>query len=299
MRMKTQSGAGRSAYGVAFVRATEMFVPQTERLFEDDLVIHFLPTLARFLVRRAWIRKQLVAFFERTAPGISGALLCRTRCIDDMVKDAVARGLRTVVILGAGLDTRPYRLVELAEAAVLELDLPAVQAFKIARLKRRFGALPQHVRFVPVDFNTERLDVALAKAGLNADDPALFICEGVTQYLQPPAVDTLLGVIAARPKGSELVFTYVLEEVVTGQFRPDRSDAFRKSASRRPEPWLFGIEPSELKTFLDGRGLTLCEDVGAEDHVARYLRPIGRDLPVSEIERVARARVLNPNAPKS
>jgi O-methyltransferase involved in polyketide biosynthesis len=101
----------------------------------------------------------------------------------------------------------------------------------------------------------------------------------------------LLGVIAARPKGSELVFTYVLDEVVTGQFRADRSDAFRKSASRRPEPWLFGIEPSKLETFLGERGLSLCEDVGAEDHVARYLRPLVRELAVSEIERVARARV--------
>ena len=286
---KTQSGAGRSAYGVAFVRATEMFVPKSLRLFDDDLVIYFLSPLARFLVRRASIRKQLMAPFERTAPGICGALLCRTRCIDDMVKAAIARGLRTVVILGAGLDTRPYRLAELAEATVVEVDLPAVQEFKKARLMRRFGVLPNHVRFVAIDFNTERLDVALAKAGLNPEEPALFVCEGVTQYLQPTAVDALLGVIAARPKGSELVLTYVLEEVVTGRFRPDRSDAFRKSASRRPEPWLFGIEPSELKTFLGERWLTLCEDVGEEEHQARYLRPLGRELAVSEIERVARA----------
>jgi methyltransferase (TIGR00027 family) len=181
--MNTQSGSGRSAYGAASIRATEMFVPRGSRLFADDLVIDFLPRLTRFMVRRAWVRKQFMALFERGAPGICGALLCRTRCIDDMLKDAIARGLRTVVILGAGLDTRPYRLPELAEATVFEVDLPAVQAFKKERLTQRFGAPPKHVRFVPIDFNTDRLDAALAKTGLNAEEPALFVCEGVTQYL--------------------------------------------------------------------------------------------------------------------
>jgi methyltransferase (TIGR00027 family) len=261
------------------------------RLFEDHLILDFLPRLARILVKRAWIRGPLMALMERGAPGIAGALLCRTRAIDDVVKAGIARGLRTVVILGAGLDTRPYRLAELRDAAVLEVDLPAVQAFKKTKLARRFGTLPEHVRFVPIDFNTERLDAALAKGGLDAREPAIFIWEGVSQYLHPATVDEVLRTIASRPKGSELVFTYVLLEVVTGHFRADRSEAFRKGASRRPEPWLFGIEPSGLETFLGDSGLTLCGDWGAEDYQAHYLRPMGRQLAVSGIERVALARV--------
>ena len=228
---------------------------------------------------------------DRSSPGIRGAMLCRTRCIDDAVANALKRGLNTVVILGAGLDTRPYRLPGIEAKPVFEVDLPAVQAYKKSCLVRRFGALPPHVRFVPMDFNVDRLDATLGRAGLAAQEPAIFIWEGVTQYLQPEAVDSVLQTIAARPKGSELVFTYVLEEVVTGQIRPDRDEAFRKSASRRPEPWYFGIAPSRLEAFLSERKLTLREDVGAEDHLARYVTPLGRELAVSEIERVARAGV--------
>lgn len=104
-------------------------------------------------------------------------------------------------------------------------------------------------------------------------------------------MDAVLRTVAARPKGSELVFTYVLQEVITGRFRADRSEAFRKSASRQPEPWHFGIEPSRLEAFLGERGLSLREDMGAVEHIARYLRPLGRALAVSEIERVALAAV--------
>jgi len=289
--MTRTSAAGRSAYGAALMKATEMFVPRGRRLFEDAVLIDFLPAPVRFAARRPWIRNRFVALLDRGAPGIRGALLCRTRAIDDAMEAAIRRGLRTVVILGAGLDTRPYRLPSLVEADVFEVDLPAVQAFKKRRLLRRLGALPSHVRFVPIDFDTEPLDLRLAEAGLDPAEPAIFVWEGVTQYLLPAAVDAVLGTIAARPIGSEVLFTYVLEEAITGRFRADRDEAFRKSARRRPAAWHFGIEPSRLEAFLRAHGLTLYEDVGDEEHLVRYVRPLGRELAVSEIERVARAGV--------
>jgi len=275
----------------------EMFEPPGLRLFEDNLVIDLLPALARFMLRRAWIRAWFKNWFERQAPGIRGALLCRTRSIDDLLKAGLARGLHSVVILGAGLDTRPYRLPELANAHVFELDLPHVQASKRARLPPSLTASGIHVRFVPIDFNLEPFDTALATSGFDASQPALFVWEGVSQYLQPAAVDAVLRTIASMAYGSELVFTYVLEEAMTGRFRADRSADFRKVTRRLPEPWLFGIDPSKLQAFLADHGLVLCEDVGAEEHIARYLQPIHRDLTVSQIERIARASVAPRPAP--
>ena len=289
--MSTSSKAGRSAYGAAATRAMEMFEPPHQRLFEDNLIIDLLPPLARFILRRATIRSWFQNWFERQAPGIRGALVCRTRAIDDMLKTALANGLSSLVILGAGLDTRPYRLPELGGLTVFELDLPRIQTAKRRRLERRLGAMPANVRLVPIDFNAEKIDSALARSGFDTLQPALFIWEGVSQYLQPAAVDAVLRSIASMAAGSELVFTYVLEEAVTGRFHADRSADFRKVTSRLPEPWHFGIEPSNLQSFLAERGLLLLEDLGAEDHTARYLRPLHRKLAVSEIERVARARV--------
>jgi len=289
--MAAKTNAGRTAYGAAAIRASEAFVPERQRLFDDPLILSFLPAACRFAIRRRWIREQFLALFERQAPGIRGALLCRTCAIDDAVNSAIGRGLQGVVILGAGLDTRPYRLRSLAAANVFELDLPTVQALKKKRLHAIFGQPPVNVRFIPTDFSTERLDVTLTNAGLDWSQPAIFIWEGVTQYLPPAAVDAVLRTIAGSAKGSELVFTYVLDEVISGKFRPDRSEAFRKSASVRPEAWHFGIDRESLGSFLEERGLTLDEDTGAEEHLARYVRPLGRDLAVSEIERVARALV--------
>jgi len=82
-----------------------------------------------------------------------------------------------------------------------------------------------------------------------------------------------------------------LQEVITAVYRSDRSEAFRKSASRQPEPWHFGVDPRQLRAFLAARGLGLRHDFGAEEHQTDYLRPVGRRLEVSEIERVAIAVV--------
>lgn len=249
-----------------------------------------LPPLGRALLRRRVIRAALTSFSDAFAPGVRGALLCRTRRIDDAVRDGVRRGLPAAVILGAGLDTRFSRLPELEGLKLIEVDLPRVQQFKQERLSR-IARLPRNVHFVPIDFNTERLDSALIEGGLSASEAAIFVWEGVSQYLQPAAVDSVLRTIAKRPAGTELVFTYVLEEVITGAIQPGRSEGFRKSAKRRPEPWYFGIDPARLESFLGARGLALRHDFGAREHQADYLRPLGRKLEVSEIERVAIATV--------
>jgi methyltransferase (TIGR00027 family) len=289
--MKKRAIANHSAYGAAAIRAMEAFVPAAQRLFDDEVTLGFFPPAARFLLRRAKLRAALGSLLEKVAPGIPGALLCRTRRIDDAVRDAVRRELPALVILGAGLDTRPYRLSELAEIKIVEMDLPALQEFKKTCLLRVFGSLPRHVRFVPVDFNTERLNVALERAALNPCEPAMFVWEGVSQYLQPSAADSVLRTIAQRSQGTVLAFTYILEEVITGIYRTGRSKSFRKSARRRPEPWYFGIDPSQLRTFLAARGLTLRHDFDAQQHQADYLLPLGRKMEVSEVERVAIASV--------
>jgi methyltransferase (TIGR00027 family) len=282
---------GCSAYGVASMRAIETFLPAPERLYEDEIVLDFLPSFSRFLLRRTAIRAAFAALLEATAPGVRGALVCRTRRIDDVVRDAVRQGLHSLVILGAGLDTRPYRLTELAEVNVVEIDLPAVQQFKKACLSRRFGAWPRHVRFLPTDLNVESLDTALERARLDPCEPVIFVWEGVSQYLQANSVDSVLRAVAKRPAGTVLAFTYILEEVITGVYSPARSEAFRRAARRRPEPWHFGIDPRELTDFLAARGLSLRQDFGAREHQLDYLRPVGRTMEVSEIERVAIASV--------
>jgi methyltransferase (TIGR00027 family) len=214
---------------------------------------------------------------ERHVPGLYGGMVCRTRYIDDALRAALPCD---VIILGAGLDSRPYRMGELANARVVEVDQPAVIVAK-QKMTRRLGG---HVEYVPIDFDTERLDDRV-----DVRSKTFFIWEGVTQYVTRAAVDAVLRWVARAPRGSEIVFTYVPAEVIEGRSTRFGVEA-AKSASKRA-PWITGFEPAHLGEELRQFGLELLEDVGAAEHRVRYLEPIGRSLSVFEIERVARARV--------
>jgi methyltransferase (TIGR00027 family) len=281
---------GRSAYGISMMRAMEAFVPKEQRLFDDPFILELLPAIARLGMRRPWLRRIFASIVDKKTPGVRGSILCRTRWIDDAVQDAFSRGIRRFVILGAGFDTRAYRLPALKRRQVLEVDLPNVQADKRGSLARS-GVNTSNVRFVSTDFDAVPLAEAFAKNDLPKDEPLFFVWEGVTQYLSAEAVGAVLSFVAGMPAGSEIIFTYVVKEAITKQFSPEHNEDFRKTASYHPEPWHFGIEPARLLLFLQEHHLILASDVGAEWYLANYLRPLGRSLSVSEIERIARAVV--------
>jgi methyltransferase (TIGR00027 family) len=129
----------------------------------------------------------------------------RTFAIDEGIR---AHPCGQVVILGAGLDTRAWRLPELAEATVWEIDHPASQRDK----RDRLGALAtvaHEVRFQPVDLAGGRLDAALESGGHRPDRPTTWIWEGVIPYLSRAEVaDTLRAVAARSATGSTLILNY-------------------------------------------------------------------------------------------
>src|SRR5262249_37271390 len=109
-------------------------------------------------------------------------IAARSRFSEDTMTACVTRGVRQVVILGAGLDTfalrNPY-----AGVTVYEVDYPATQAWKRDRLAQMGLALPSSLTFVPIDFERQGLGEALAASGFRADEPAFFQWLGVTVYL--------------------------------------------------------------------------------------------------------------------
>lgn len=276
----------RTASGAAFCRLVEQGQDPRVRQFDDPVVRLLLdPTIVTMATAGPW-QKQLL---ESLAPGTYGGQVMRTRYIDDVVRAWSQAGITQVVILGAGLDTRAYRLPELAHATVFEVDLPAIQQGKRHRL-RDVRPLAQDVRFVPIDLSIARLDVALAEAGFDPDAPALYIWEGVTQYLTEAAVRTTLRSIATAAYGSGLVLTYIVR-----RYLPEHGgDAWSEGLAAQigpAEPWIFGLDPVDLPGFLGDAGMQLVSDVGADDYQTRYLDPIGRDLLISPGERVALAVV--------
>jgi len=284
-----------TAYGAAFLRAAENLLPEDKRLFEDPYSEKFLSPFYKFFViimRPPKIWNFLMNMREKSTPGVVGGILCRTRYIDDVLNNAIKEGVETVVNLGAGMDTRAFRIPGIENIQYFELDFPEVLKAKRAYVDKKIGELPSNVSLVPIDFNSQELGEELKKAGYTLSSKTLFIWEGVTQYISKEAVDNTIKYVAQASTGSRIVFTYVLESFINGSHIPDGLNSLYKFALKKKKPlWYCGFDPAEMHEYLSNYSLSLIEDVGHEEYLERYIKPKGRDLTVMEIERTVLAAV--------
>jgi methyltransferase (TIGR00027 family) len=280
----------RTALGAAICRLIEQYQPEETRLFSDPLAGELVGAPIRWLMRLPAVRNLTVKQTDAVATGIYGAQICRTRFIDDAVRAALSRGIRQLVILGAGLDTRPYRLPGIQRVKVFEIDLPSVQDAKKKRIRNYIGRLPDHVAFIPIDFDTQSLESVLDGTAFDPSRPAIFVWEGVTQYIMEDAVTQILRFIGKCAPGSIVAFTYVLKSVIERRSAIEGADHMMDVVAKQT-PWVFGLEPSRVADFLKPFHLPLTAHVGAAEYEERYLKPVNRKLAVFEGERVAEATV--------
>jgi len=287
-----QSSTG---YGPAVMRAVENILPEDKRLFEDPYSEKLLSPFYKLFViimRPPKIWNFLMNMREKWTPGVVGGILCRTRYIDDVLNNAIKEGVETVVNLGAGMDTRAFRIPGIENIQYFELDLPEVLKVKRAYIDKKIGELPSNVSLVPIDFNTQDLGEELKKAGYALSSETFFIWEGVTQYISKEAVDNTLKYVAQAYTGSRIVFTYVLESFINGSYTPNGLNTLYKTLLNKKNPlWFCGFDPAEMSEYLSQYSLSLIEDVGHEEFLERYIKPKGRDLTVMEIERTVLAEV--------
>lgn len=298
--------ASRTAEHVALFRALES-VRGGPRLFQDPYARHFLPPRYRLIIwwsRLPVIGPAVSSWVERYVDrhwtaGPRAAAVVRTRLIDDLLSTAVADGASQVLLLGAGYDSRAYRMAELASMAVFEVDHPATQAAKRRMLRaiptragRQRYRPPDRVHFVPVDLLRDDLDDALHAAGFVAGQPGVVIWEGVTNYLTAEAVDNTLRYLSSvLAIGSRIIFTYVDRAALEGTGQFSGYEEWHASVREVGEQWTFGFHPSELSVYLRDRGLTLGSDMSAREAGVRYLEPLGRHEPAPAFYRVATALV--------
>lgn len=195
-------------------------------------------------------------------------IAARSRFSEDAMAACVARGVRQVVVLGAGLDTfalrNPY-----AGVAVYEVDYPATQAWKRDRLAQSGVALPPSLTLVPIDFERQSLGEALVASGFRADEPAFFQWLGVTPYLTREAIVVTLDFVAGMA-GSEIVFEYGEPlENYPAAMRANLT-AIADSAAARGEPWISLFNPPDMAALLQARQFAAFEDVTRSEFAARY-----------------------------
>ena len=177
--------------------------------FSDPTALAMLPAEARRHVERIRAGVAPRGLRDRIQYGylrrLSQAMIARTVAIDDAIRTATTP---QVVILGAGLDGRAWRMPELKDALVFEVDHPDSQREKRAAV----GALARsarEVRFLAVDFTRDSLGEALERAGHDVAVATTWVWEGVVMYLWPAEVARTLGVLGQRSApGSRLIATY-------------------------------------------------------------------------------------------
>lgn len=142
---------------------------------------------------------------ERVQAMIAGMAM-RTRFFDDYLTRAAGSGIRQVVILAAGLDSRAYRLPWPAGTVVYEVDQPAVIEFKASALADLGAAPIAQLRTVGIDLR-EDWPAALCAAGFDPSAPTAWLAEGLLIYLPPDAQDRLLTTITDLSAGGSTVGT--------------------------------------------------------------------------------------------
>lgn len=221
--------------------------------FADPTALALLPERARQRVEQFCSGVTPKSFRERVQSALldkrSEMMVVRTVAIDESVRNAASP---QVVILGAGLDGRAWRMSELADVTVFEVDHPDSQREK----QKRVASLQQaarEVRFVPVDFTRDRLDDALASAGHESERQTTWIWEGVVMYLERTAIEATLRVLESRSApGSRLVILYhapaLIREII-GLF-----------VRRLGEPFRSAFTAEEMATVLSGFGFEVLQD---------------------------------------
>jgi len=238
-------------------------------LVADDVAEHLVPEGYGAILRLARRHPDATATVHRIADAVSRGrsrhLALRTRAIDDATERAIADGARQVVIVGAGLDARAFRLDVLHDAVVYEVDHPSTQAWKRARVAE-LPPVARDVRFVESDFERDDLRERLGAAGHDPAQRSVFIWEGVTMYLSGAAVEQVLrGLRASSAKGSTVLATYF--EPQTSPFARALS-AVLKGVS---EPVLSRFSPADIASLFGRYELNVVDDAGDPEWSGKYL----------------------------
>jgi methyltransferase (TIGR00027 family) len=278
---------------VAALKAIGMLYPKEKRLFEDPYSEKLLTPFYKFfifLMRSPKIFEFLMKFREKSTPGVVGWLFCRFRYIDDVLKSSI-KEIETVVNLGAGMDCRAYYIPGVENIRYFEVDHPKVIKQKKAKMKKILGKLPDHVVYVPVDFEKQSLDTELKKAGYDLNSKTLFIWEGVTQYISKEANDYTIKYVAQAAPGSKIVFTYILKSFIDGRNIHKGIKTMYKLVVKRYKLWIYGLDPAKMRDYLSKYNLSLIEDIGSREMKERYMKKVNLGLDVFEIERIALAEI--------
>jgi len=266
--------ASRTAQYMALFRAVESNRREKSRLFYDPFAISFLDRDLRLLAnlsKIAILQDVIPTIIHLNGVGAISSGIARTKYIDDKLEMTVQEGIKQVIILGAGFDTRALRLESLKNIPVLEIDHPSTSNFKIVRLRTSFQYLPKKVSYCQANFQEQTLDEIADLYKINFDLPTTIIWEGVTNYLSVESVSQTFQFTRKFSESLSIIFTYIDKKVLEAPESFEGTQKLFKRLRQDEEVWSFGFLPEELPSYVKQYGLSLIEDLNATEYRKRYM----------------------------
>lgn len=291
---KEIAGPGsKTAMGVLLARFFESQKPEDERICYDPYAVYFInPEILEWGTHHPDEARIMQDQLDRFFPGRNNSIVARVRFFDDFVKKSIDEGIEQLVILGAGYDSRAYRIEGLKKIKTFEVDHPTTQNIKMEKIKMILGSLPGHVVYVPCNLETEDFGQRLTDMGYNWHVKTLFLMEGLLMYLQPKAVDEILSFIVKNSgKNSSILFDYFPQSAVDGSSKLESGRNIRNQVSQLGEPFKFGIKEGTVETFLTQRGFTQTCNVTIEDCKKAYFQGINKNRIVDSLKSFVHAVV--------
>lgn len=282
----------RTAAGVAKIRHIETILNvegDEARLFEDAYAEYFYTgsSVVNMLCGKWFMNtvsndRDLAMVYLLTG---------RTREFDERVRAAARAAIKQIVILGAGYDTRGFRLDLPDDVLIFEVDQPDVQAKKKAGLEaiKQAGLElrnEQNVHFVPCDFNVEDITKLKDVPKYNPSVATLFTLEGVTQYIPKEATSsTLKAAGSVCGSGSQFVISYVPQDLYDAPekvFDPQSIKELLSKVESMGEPWISGWNQNEFASFMRQNGFKVQRDISIEELIKEYYQPASRQVPENQ-----------------
>jgi methyltransferase (TIGR00027 family) len=289
-----QGGLSRIAEGITLQRLAESMLPEDVRIFNDPYAVRFIDPVKLAWAKDHPVEKQaMVEAIEKAMPGWSNSIRARVRYFDDVMQNAAGKGFSQIVILGAGYDTRAYRIPTLqGRVRVFEIDRLATLGKKIEILKTIFGTIPKHVTFIPLELAQEGCCDALQKAGFSPSKKTLFVLEGLVMYLSRLSVENLMMEIAqGSDVGSAMLFDFIPPSLADGTSDDEGGIAIRTYSLQIGEPLLSGFSESEIVRFLARIGYGEVQIITSSDYAKMYYSGKNAGRKVSGLLSIAYAKI--------
>lgn len=277
-----QRKASRTALSVAMIRAVHQTLDGQPKILDDPIAADLLGDE---------FSQHISAYRDRAREPrvmeLRSQVVLRSRFAEDRLADAVRRGARQCVILGAGFDTFAYRQPDWARTLrIFEVDHRGTQEEKRQRLARACISQPANLEYVAIDFESTSLREGLQRSSLDFSTPTFFSCLGVLVYLTRDAVDAIFELVAGFPRGSEIAFTFST---------PDRAVSdMADRVSSLGEPWQTHFDPGEFVRHLADLGFQEISILNTDEAERTFFQGRSDGLHAPRSNRIA-AAVVGPN----